>query len=155
MPNPKKEPDPDKPPMPPLHIQISGVWEPETLHPDTPAVEVDPNYFSVRGEVIFQNKDEGWLTVKVVQKPKKGSEKPMFNKIRLEGFVDAKAVKSFWEFDCSRDGQKLVIQDGRFIKSLKPPKPKSEKGKFTKGQTPVPKKEKPAPVTKPVLKLKQ
>ena len=40
-----------------LHVQLAGIWEPETLHPDepVPALEQKPDYFSIRGEVVYQN----------------------------------------------------------------------------------------------------
>ena len=148
--NPKKQQDPEKPTLPPLHVQIAGIWEPETLHPSTPeeavpeGLEANPNYFSVRGAVAFQNKEEGWLMVKVMQKPKEPGGKPFFNKIRVEGSVAEKAVNAFWEFDCTRSGQQLTIVEARLIKKFKPKSPSGKpKGKFTKGGKPVKPGEKP------------
>ncbi len=45
-----------------LHLQIVGVWEPETLSqtttPEQSSAEADNGYFSIRGEVIFYSREE-------------------------------------------------------------------------------------------------
>ena len=45
-----------------LHVQIVGVWEPETLNKDeeldrTADVQAEHGYFSIRGEVIFSSRE--------------------------------------------------------------------------------------------------
>ena len=55
-----------------LQVHLAGIWEPETLHPDSPppTYEPQPDYFSIRGEVSYQHKEEGWLVVKINRAPR-------------------------------------------------------------------------------------
>jgi len=123
-----------------LHVQIAGIWEPETLHPDEPApvIEQKPDYFSIRGEVVYQNKEAGWLIVKVIQfSRRKPDEKlaPYFN-LKLLGFLPERPVKNFWNLDVSREGTDLVVMDGQRIAYLGKRKPKKgapKKGKPRRG----------------------
>lgn len=72
-----------------LHVQIVGVWEPETLNPNKVSLppqrppESEHGYFSVRGEVIFYSQASATAIVKIKQSPKKESDKPKFFKIKL------------------------------------------------------------------------
>jgi len=123
-----------------LHVQIAGIWEPETLHPDepVPVIEQKPDYFSIRGEVVYQNKEAGWLIVKVIQfSRRKPDEKlaPYFN-LKLLGFLPERPVKNFWNLDVSREGTDLVVMDGQRIAYLGKRKPKKgapKKGKPRRG----------------------
>jgi hypothetical protein len=126
-----------------LHVQIVGVWEPEHLSANIPttesgeedssgvkSTEVDDNYFSVRGEVIYQAKEQENIIVKIRQAARKESEEPKFFKLKLQGSFPDKMVGHFWDFQVQRQGDALVIQEGQDIGSLRPPKPrKSFKGK--------------------------
>ncbi|AFZ12143.1 hypothetical protein Cri9333_1243 [Crinalium epipsammum PCC 9333] len=126
-----------------LHVQIVGVWEPEHLSTNVPttesgeedpsgvkSTEVDDNYFSVRGEVIYQAKEEENIIVKIRQAARKESEEPKFFKLKLQGSFPDKMVGHFWDFQVQRQGDALVIQSGQDIGSLRPPKPRSSfKGK--------------------------
>ncbi len=62
-----------------LHVQITGVWAPEDLNkPDQPADPgVNDGYFSIRGEVVSQSTDAGFVTVKIKRGvAKRAAEKP-------------------------------------------------------------------------------
>ena len=120
---------------PNLHVQLAGIWEPETLHPDAPApaIEQKPDYFSIRGEVVYQHKEEGWVMVKIIQfSRRKPDEKPPYFNLKLLGFLPERPVKNFWNLDVEREGTDLVIQDGQRIAYLGKRKPK--KGKPVKGK---------------------
>ncbi len=129
--------DPTEDEGPGLHVQMAGIWSPETLHPDQPApvIEQKPDYFSIRGEVVYQNADEGWLMVKIIQfSRRKPDEKPPYFNLKLLGFLPERPVKNFWSLDVERSGTNLVIQSGQRIADLGkkvPPK----KGKPVKGKT--------------------
>lgn len=130
-----------------LHVQIVGVWEPEHLSTNIPttqvgeedpsrvkSTEVDDGYFSVRGEVIYQAKEQENIIVKIKQAARKESEEPKFFKLKLQGSFPEKMVGHFWDFQVGRQGDALVIQSGQDIGSLRPPKPrKSFKGKGRPG----------------------
>jgi len=120
---------------PNLHVQMAGIWEPETLHPDAPApaLEQKPDYFSIRGEVVYQHKEEGWVMVKIIQfSRRKPDEKPPYFNLKLLGFLPERPVKNFWNLDVEREGTDLVIQDGQRIAYLGKRKPK--KGAPKKGK---------------------
>lgn len=128
-----------------LHIQIVGVWEPETLKrqpdelseagspaPETPAVdeETDPGvedgYFSIRGEVVFHSPEEQNTVVKIQQAPRKNSQKAKSFKLGLQGVLDSpKTLGYFWDLNVKLQDNALVIQDGTCV-GLAPPKKKSK-----------------------------
>ncbi len=145
-----------------LHIQMSGIWSPETLHKDAPVPEhkQSPDYFSVRGEVVFQEQEKGTVVVKIVQKPRKSGEKPKFFKLTLQGVLPEKANKNFWDLQVKRVGDALVILDGERLaylgkpKSQKPTKGKPQKKPYSSG-APSPTRQTPKPVPKPKPKTTQ
>jgi hypothetical protein len=124
-----------------LHLQIVGVWEPETLakqptpedaiatSEETAPPEEEPQlitnaedgYFSVRGEVVFQSAGDSRLVVKIKQAPRKESDRPKFFKVNLQGVLKTKAVGQFWNFHVLRQADNLVIQEAESIATL--PKP--------------------------------
>ena len=124
---------------PKLHVQMAGIWEPETLHRDSPksAQEQKQDYFSIQGEVIFQNNSENWVIVRIVQQTKNPSDKPKYFKLKLFGSLPEKAVKNFWNLQVQREGSNLVIKESERVAYLGKKKPK--KGKPRKG---LPQKEK-------------
>src|SRR4028118_1329030 len=101
-----------------LHVQIVGVWEPEKLNqttssevpdseeasekspgetsPEVSEPEVSPvlkdGYFSIRGEVIYQSRDEEQVIIKIKQSPRKETEKTKFFKLKLNGFLGERVV---------------------------------------------------------------
>lgn len=114
-----------------LHLQIMGVWEPDTLHKDEPETSVesaetdsgespappwpDPQsgYFSIRGEVIYQSQaeEDAYVITKIRQAPRKSGDKMKFFKLKLQGGVSEKAVGNFWDFQVQLEDQNLVIQE--------------------------------------------
>ena len=111
-------------------MQLAGIWEPETLHPDepVPALEQKPDYFSIRGEVVYQNADEGWVMVKIIQfsRKKPDEKKPPYFNLKLMGFLPDRPEKNFWDLHVEREGTNLVIQDGERIAYLGKKKPKKD-----------------------------
>ncbi len=137
-----------------LHIQIVGVWEPESLaqptpeeaptdesSPEstteeivpTPASEITDGGFSVRGEIVYQSAESQHLVVKIKQAPRKPSDKPKYFKLKVKGVLDTKAVGKFWDLQLQREGSELVIEHAEAISDLpkkrKPPFKKPFKGK--------------------------
>ncbi|MGV0026236.1 hypothetical protein [Phormidesmis priestleyi] len=132
-----------------LHAQIVGVWEPEKLNKTEdgtdessedeeppivyqPSSEVDDDYFSIRGEVIFHTPEENSLVVKIQQAPRKkdGNRSKCF-KLKLEGTLTGKVVGYFWDLQVRRRGDGLVIEQGTPIGMI-PPK-KKPKSSFSRG----------------------
>ena len=100
-----------------LHVQIVGVWEPETLDKEQDGTlvsseEVEAGYFSIRGEVIFFAEEEEVIVVKIKQFPRKEGEKPKFFKLKLKGVLDKKPLKRFWDLNVHLEGEMLVIKEG-------------------------------------------
>ena len=118
-----------------LHVQIVGVWEPETLDQDQDAdlvssEEVEAGYFSIRGEVIFFAEEDEVIIVKIKQFPRKEGDKPKFFKLKLKGVLDTKPLKRFWDFNVHLEGETLVIKEGTDL-GFAQKKPKFKK-KFSK-----------------------
>ena len=109
-----------------LHVQIVGVWEPETLALNSvsqPDSEPQSGYFSIRGEVIFSSQEQEKIIVKIRQSPKRESEKPKFFKLQLQGILPGKSVGNFWDLHVQLQGQTLVVTDATNIGSIPRKKP--------------------------------
>jgi hypothetical protein len=97
-----------------LHVQIVGVWEPETLRKEETSSaetkdEPEDGYFSIRGEVIYSDREQETAIVKIKQFPKKESERVKFFKLQLKGTFSEKPIRHFWDFKVELDGQTLKI----------------------------------------------
>ena len=126
-----------------LHIQIVGVWEPETLKrhetdsedepselaqtvPDESLADPGwkPGHFSIRGEIVFHAPDEQYVVVKIQQAPRKSSQKAKAFKLSLKGVIDnPKTVGYFWDLHVEAQNGVLVITKATCI-GLAPPKKK-------------------------------
>lgn len=114
-----------------LHLQIVGVWEPETLslsEEDTDAdgkqiasseVE-DDNYFSIRGEVVFYSEERSCTVVKIRQAPRKKGETARYFKLSLAGKIEGRTLGHFWDFQVRRNGTALEIDRGECIGPMPP-----------------------------------
>ncbi|NET83985.1 MAG: hypothetical protein F6J94_19280 [Moorea sp. SIO1F2] len=133
-----------------LHVQIVGVWEPETLEPtaeaettdsgvaqsetevetsnDSSEAEAEPipkdGYFSIRGEVIYHSREKEQVVVKIRQLPRKESDKPKFFKLKLKGCLGERVVGHFWDLHAQLQANTLVIQEGNDIGFLNKKGPK-------------------------------
>lgn len=132
-----------------LHLQILGIWEPETL--DDPEVlteaiptsdQIEDGYFSIRGQVVFYDAESKKVIVKIRQSPKKPGEKPKFFKVQLVGALPERPVNHFYDLQAKLLDQMLMIQtceDMGYISSRR-------KG-FKPGRKPMPRDgSKPRPV---------
>jgi len=94
-----------------LKVQVVGVWDPT----NNSSIE---EYFSVRGQVIFQNFKDKKIIVKIKQKSAVEGERVTFFKIKLTGIIPVRAVGKFWEFKVKRNFDKFDILTGEFISKL-------------------------------------
>lgn len=149
-----------------LHVQIVGVWEPEKLNqnasteeaaapeeseqPSDQTTEVSPTdglpvlkngYFSIRGEVIYQSREEEQVIVKIKQSPRRDTEKMKFFKLKLKGFLGERVIGHFWDLHIDLQASALVIQEANDI-GLLPLKKRPGGGRkpFNKGRRPDSKK---------------
>lgn len=134
-----------------LHAQIMGIWDPHlvikplngeaiadrsedslskpTTTPSLDTIGIPNNYFSIRGEVIYQSRETREIFVKIRQAPKKKDEEERYFKIRLVGDLPQKMVGNFWDFDILRVGDDLTIYSGQFVASLRAKLPRKGDGK--------------------------
>ena len=134
---------------PALHVQIVGVWEPETLNADDetedePAEEsaeesaVDSKYlstaeageqadtFSVRGEIAKYEEEKREITVNIVQKSKSENVKPKRPfKLLICGQLNGRATGYFWDLQVERQAGQLMLKQSTQI-AVVPPKKKSK-----------------------------
>ncbi|MEA5449033.1 hypothetical protein VB780_10670 [Leptolyngbya sp. CCNP1308] len=130
-----------------LHLQIVGVWEPETLGlpGEAPASEngdeaeeavsekpdladlppVDDNFFSIRGEVIKYTPEDKCIAVKILQGAKRipGTSKPF--KLLLHGTIEGRTVGYFWDFKVKREAKVLVLSEASPV-GIVPPKKRAK-----------------------------
>lgn len=141
-----------------LHVQIVGVWEPETLSQSTdgneiPRTETEHGYFSIRGEVIFYSTEEKNIIVKIKQFPRKEGDKPKFFKLKLLGVLGKKPIKRFWDLKVRLEGEDLIIEEGTDLGFAQKRKPKFKKDpkkiRLKSSQT-----SKPRPTARPILQKK-
>ncbi len=115
-----------------LHVQIVGVWEPETLSQDgdqeeLPGEEAEHGYFSIRGEVIFYSTEENHVIVKIKQFPRKEGEKPKFFKLKLQGIPGERPLKRFWDLKVRLEQENLIIEEATDLGFAQKRKPKFNK----------------------------
>lgn len=139
-----------------LHFQIVGVWEPETLglpgespkgeaqnSDDTPATSddtapsepaaalptMDENYFSIRGEVVKHEPEQGLITVKILQGIKRTPGGAKSFKLTLQGHIEGRTVGYFWDFQVNRDTKILAVETASVVGIVPPKKrPKGSSG---------------------------
>lgn len=128
--------------VPALHVQIVGVWEPETLNAEAmeqpeetrplSSTEAESlcNQFSIRGEIAKYSEELGEITVNIVQKSKSENTKPKRPfKLLVNGQLRGRATGYFWDLTVERQAGKLVLKAGKSIGVVPPKKkPKGPKG---------------------------
>lgn len=143
-----------------LHLQIVGVWEPETLGfpgeapeevkdraehsppkttpstglgADLPAI--DENFFSIRGEVVKYTPEDQLITVKILQGMKRSPGVPKPFKLNLQGTIEGRTIGYFWDFKVRRQGKMLFSQDASVV-GIVPPKKRSPADRHSPGRKP-------------------
>lgn len=113
-----------------LHLQIVGVWEPQTLSQGDSLSEkaiaseeestnrIQNGYFSIRGEVVFASYERETAIVKIKQSPKNESDRIKFFKLKLKGTLPNKPVNHFWDLQVQLQGDTLVIKQGTDLGEL-------------------------------------
>ncbi|MEB3212521.1 MAG: hypothetical protein VKL39_14270, partial [Leptolyngbyaceae bacterium] len=79
-------------------------------------------YFSIRGEVVKASEEDGEVTVKIRQAPRKGTTQQRSFNVVLKGSLEGRVTGYFWDLNVQRDGTDLVIQDGTMIGIVLPKK---------------------------------
>ena len=139
-----------------IAVQIVGVWEPETLgEEDEESVEapedaIQPDYFSIRGEVIKFDERKQEITVSIVQKMRAGKQPKRPFKLVINGSIGVKTIGYFWDMHVHREGNQFVLADGSYVAAV-PPKKRSNKRPAGGGGKRRPAKRTGAPRPKPNL----
>lgn len=121
-----------------IAVQIVGVWEPETLGDEddetveTPADAIQPDYFSIRGEVVKYDERKQEITVSIVQKMRTGKQPKRPFKLLINGSIGVKTIGYFWDMHVHREGNQFVLNEGSYVAAV-PPKKRSKKRAFGGG----------------------
>ena len=104
-----------------LHLQVAGIWDPYKLN-DFPndssktnfskllnELELEDNYFSVRGELVFVNTQKKELVVKICSDSKLKNLKNKNFKLVIKGELTLNLLNSFVSLDINRDGNALKL----------------------------------------------
>ena len=87
-----------------IHLQIVGIYRNEDNI-------LPPNYFTIRGEVIYSSRKEQKVIVKIYRHPKFPSKRLLFFRLELTGKIPDHTIKHFYSFSVMLQGQKLIIKD--------------------------------------------
>ena len=111
-----------------LHLQVAGVWDPYQLNdfPNDSAktnfsklleeLELNDNYFSVRGELVFVNTQKKEIIIKVCSAPKYKDLKNKNFKLVIKGELSLELLNSFVSLDINREGNSLKLISYEVIK---------------------------------------
>ena len=87
---------------------------------DRALIEANIDYFSIRGVVVFHDSTAGSIAIRIQRNEKapEGKER-MFSwqsfNLQIEGFLPGVAVGQFWELQCRRDRDRLVLEDANLV----------------------------------------
>lgn len=88
-----------------LHLQVLGIFVNKTEN------ILPPNYFSIRGEVIYSSKKQEKVIVKICKNKSLSSRRVHFFKLELTGKIPDQTIKHFYSFSTVLQGQKLIIKN--------------------------------------------
>ena len=104
-----------------LHLQVAGIWDPYELNhfPNDSSktnfsklleeLELEDNYFSVRGELVFVNTQKKEIVIKICSDSKLKNLKNKNFKLVIKGELSLKLLKCFVSLDIKRDGNALKL----------------------------------------------
>jgi len=95
------------------------------------------NYFSIRGVVVSQDASTGKLAIRIERNktPRPGRERKDLQPfdLEIEGFLPSDAVGQFWDLDCCRNGDRLMMEDAHLVTASPPPIEKAERSSRNNG----------------------
>jgi len=111
-----------------LHLQVAGIWDPYTLN-DFPndssktnfsnlleELDLEDNYFSVRGELVFVNTQKKEIVIKICSDSKLKNLKNKNFKLVIKGELSLQLLNCFVSLDIKRDGNALKLINYEVIK---------------------------------------
>ena len=114
-----------------LHLQVAGIWDPYNLNEiDNNNSEKDPNelleelnlnnnYFSIRGELVYVNTQKKEIVIKICSSPLSKRSKYTTFKIIIEGEISLQFLNNFVSLDLIRDGSTLRMVKYEIIEKIK------------------------------------
>ena len=111
-----------------LHLQIAGIWDPINLNnegsdssKDNAALlnlmNLQDNFFSIRGKLIFVNTALKELIIKIYSSNKSKRQNNNSFKISLKGEIPKDFINSFISIDTLRKGNTLFLKNYEVIES--------------------------------------
>ena len=104
-----------------LHLQVAGIWDPYQLN-DFPydssktnftklldELDLQDNYFSVRGTLVFVNTQKKEIVIKIASAIKSKNLKNKHFKLVIKGEISLELLHSFVSLDINRDGNSLEL----------------------------------------------
>ena len=104
-----------------LHLQVAWIWDPYQLN-DFPndssktdfsklleELDLEDNYFSVRGELVFVNTQKKEIVIKICSDLKSKKLKNKNFKLVIKGEISLELLHSFVSLDINRDGNSLKL----------------------------------------------
>ena len=104
-----------------LHLQVAGIWDPFKLNnlPNNSSkinfsklleeIDLEDNYFSVRGELVFVNKPKKEIVIKICSTSKSKNLKNKNFKLVIKGELSLELLNNFVSLDLNRDGNSLKL----------------------------------------------
>ena len=104
-----------------LHLQVSGIWDPYQLNhfPNNSSekkfsnlleeLNLEDNYFSIRGELVFVNTQKKEIVIKICSSSKSQNLKNKNFKLVIKGELSLELLKSFVSLDVVREGNSLKL----------------------------------------------
>ena len=110
-----------------LHLQVAGIWDPFQFN-DLPnhSLRIDfsklleefdlkDNYFSVRGELVFINKQKKEIVIKICSTSKLKNFKNKNFKLIIKGELSLELLNNFVSLDVNRYGNSLKLINYKVI----------------------------------------
>ena len=104
-----------------LHLQVAAIWDPYQLN-DFPnnssktnftklldELDLQDNYFSVRGTLVFVNTQKKEIVIKIFSASKMQNVKNKNFKLVIKGQLSLELLNSFVSLDVIRDGNSLEL----------------------------------------------
>ena len=104
-----------------LHLQVAGIWDPYKLNnfPNDSSktnfsklleeLELEDNYFSVRGELVFVNTQKKEIVIKICSDSKLKNLKNKNFKLVIKGELSLQLLNCFVSLDIKRNGNALKL----------------------------------------------
>jgi len=114
-----------------LHLQVAGIWDPYQLNQvdknnsakDTnkllEELNLNNNYFSVRGELVYVNTQKKEIIIKICSSPPSKKFKNSSFKIIIEGEIPLQFLNNFVSLDVIKDGNTLRMDKYEIIEKIK------------------------------------